>query len=101
MPKNTGTGSGLLERSMFRLLACVNSRLSGLDNDYVCLDFAVYSPASEPLGDRFSSDVGCFAKPRGIPCLDLVPQGCSLAIRDRWNPERFCPTASRQRDDLG
>jgi hypothetical protein len=69
--------------------------------DYVCLGFALYTPAPEPLGDRFSSDVGWVAKPRGIPCLDLVSQWCSLAIRDRWNLKKFCPTASRQRNDLG
>jgi len=42
--------------------------------DYVCLDLSIYRHAPEPLGDSFGSDVGCFAKPRGILCLDLVPQ---------------------------
>src|SRR5262245_47017802 len=67
--------------------SCVNSQLLDLDTDYVCLDFAIYSPATESLGDRFSSDVGCFAESRGIPCLDLGPQWCSLAICDGWNPK--------------
>jgi hypothetical protein len=54
-------------------LACVNSRLSTFILT-MCLDLSIYRHAPEPLGDSVGSDVGCFAKPRGILCLDLVPQ---------------------------
>ena len=51
----------------------LNSRLSAFDGDNVCLDLAVHSLAPKPLGDRFRRDVGCFAEPRGVARLDLVP----------------------------
>ena len=50
-----------------------NSRPSVFDGDNVCLDLAVDRPPPEALGDSFRDDVGCFAKPRGVARLDLVP----------------------------
>jgi hypothetical protein len=67
----------------------------------VRLDFAVYRTVAELLGDCFSGNVGRFAEARGIACLDFVSQGCSLAIRDRWNSEGFSPAPSRECNDLG
>jgi hypothetical protein len=51
----------------------LNSRLSAFDGDNVCLDLAVHIASPEPLGDRFRRDVGCFAEPRDVARLDLVP----------------------------
>ena len=50
-----------------------HSRLSVFDGDNVPLDFAVYDPRPEPLGDSVRGKVGCFAEPRGVARLDLVP----------------------------
>jgi hypothetical protein len=56
------------------MLGCnsFNSRLSALYSDNVRLDLGVHSPPPEPLGDRFSRDVGGFPEPRGVARLDLV-----------------------------
>jgi hypothetical protein len=43
------------------------------NGDDVCLDFTVDSTPPEPLGDGFRGDIGCFAEPRGIAGLYLVP----------------------------
>lgn len=44
------------------------SRVS-FNGDNMCLDLAVHSTPPEPPGDRFR----CFAEPRGITGLDLIP----------------------------
>ena len=48
-------------------------RSSAFNGDYVRLDLAVDSAPAEPPGDGFRRDIGCFAEPRGIAGLDLVP----------------------------
>ena len=84
----------MLERNTF------NSRPSVFYGDNVRLDLGVHSPPAEPLGDRFGDDVGGFAEQRGVARLYLVSQWRPLAVRDRWDPRRFCPTARCNRGDL-
>ena len=43
------------------------------NGDNVRLDLSVDRAPAEPLGDGFRRDIGCFAEPRGIAGLDLVP----------------------------
>src|SRR6266849_4663332 len=78
-----------------------NRRLSVFGGDNVRLDLAVHSPPPETLGDRLRRGVGCFAESRIVARLDLVPQGCPLAVRDCWHTRGFRPTARRNRRDLG
>ena len=56
----------MLERNAFTSTASFNG-------DNVRLDPAVDSAPAKSLGDRFRRDIGCFAEPRGIAGLDLVP----------------------------
>jgi len=56
------------------------------DDNNVRLNLAVHCAPPEAPGDRFCREVSCFGQPRGIPCLDLVSQGRSLAVGDRRNP---------------
>src|SRR6266404_9254675 len=52
------------------------------DGDDMRLDLAIHRLAAEPVLDRFRRQGSCLRQPRGIPCLDLVPQRGPLAIRD-------------------
>jgi hypothetical protein len=87
-------GQQMFERNSF------DSRPSGPYGDNVRLDLGVHSPPPEPLGDRFGRDVGRFAEQRRVARLDLVSERCPLAVRDRWDPGRFCLTARCNRGDL-
>src|SRR5207237_1054515 len=76
-------------------------RLSAFDSDDVRLNLAVDRTRSEPLGDSFGCDVGCFAEPRFVARLDLVSQWCPLAVCDRRNLRRCRLTTCRNRIEMG
>ncbi len=54
-------------------LTGLNSRLSALDDDDVCLHLAIHIAAAEPPGDSFRRDIGCVSEPRRVAPLDFVP----------------------------
>jgi hypothetical protein len=47
--------------------------VASFNGDDVRLDLAVDSISPEALGNGLRRSIGCFAEPRGIARLDLVP----------------------------